>query len=221
MRVEIHLRKSLQFLQHINYKTPLSDHDSLSHAQVLSVGKWNFLVIFTRHSLCPFIYPVVGRAIAQVVSRWLPTAEARVRARVWQVGFVVDKVALGQFSRSTSVSSANLYSANFSIITITRGRYNRPFSGRRAEWNKCGLYTPLCDKSNIPLFLYCYTFSDISLATPSLTLALMCYRMRRRNRLTNHAICQTVRGTTASVSVRINNRKRTNMYWLLRTASLH
>jgi hypothetical protein len=33
-----------------------------------------------------------GRAIAQAVSRWLPTAAAR----VWQVGFVVDKVALGQ-----------------------------------------------------------------------------------------------------------------------------
>jgi hypothetical protein len=29
------------------------------------------------------------------VSRWLPTAAARVRARVWQVGFVVDKMALG------------------------------------------------------------------------------------------------------------------------------
>jgi hypothetical protein len=37
-----------------------------------------------------------GRAIAEVVSRWLPTAAARVRARVWQVGFVVDKVASGQ-----------------------------------------------------------------------------------------------------------------------------
>jgi hypothetical protein len=38
----------------------------------------------------------VGRAIAQAVSRWLPTAAARIRTRVWQVGFVVDKVALGQ-----------------------------------------------------------------------------------------------------------------------------
>jgi hypothetical protein len=37
-----------------------------------------------------------GRAIAQAVSRWFPTAAARVRARIWQVGFVVDKVALGQ-----------------------------------------------------------------------------------------------------------------------------
>jgi hypothetical protein len=36
------------------------------------------------------------------------------------VGFVVDKVALGQvFSASTSVSPANLHSTNFSTITIT------------------------------------------------------------------------------------------------------
>jgi hypothetical protein len=27
-----------------------------------------------------------GRSIAQAVSRWLPTAAARVRARIWQVG---------------------------------------------------------------------------------------------------------------------------------------
>jgi hypothetical protein len=33
-----------------------------------------------------------GRAIAEAVSRWLPTAVARVR----QVGSVVDKVASGQ-----------------------------------------------------------------------------------------------------------------------------
>jgi hypothetical protein len=37
-----------------------------------------------------------GRAIAEAVSRWLPTAVARVRARVWHVGFVVDKVAWRQ-----------------------------------------------------------------------------------------------------------------------------
>jgi hypothetical protein len=38
----------------------------------------------------------IGRAIAQVVSRWLPTAVVRVRVRAEHVGFVVDKVALGQ-----------------------------------------------------------------------------------------------------------------------------
>jgi hypothetical protein len=39
---------------------------------------------------------IFARAIAEAVSRWLPTAAARVRARVWQVGFVVDKMASGQ-----------------------------------------------------------------------------------------------------------------------------
>jgi hypothetical protein len=37
-----------------------------------------------------------GRAIAQAVGLWLSTAEAQVRARSGHVGFVVDKVALGQ-----------------------------------------------------------------------------------------------------------------------------
>jgi hypothetical protein len=34
--------------------------------------------------------------MAQAVSRWLPTAAARVRSQVNHAGFVVDKVALGQ-----------------------------------------------------------------------------------------------------------------------------
>jgi hypothetical protein len=29
---------------------------------------------------------MIGRAIAQAVSRWLPTSAARVRARVWSCG---------------------------------------------------------------------------------------------------------------------------------------
>jgi hypothetical protein len=48
--------------------------------------------------------PVTGRAIAQAVSRWLPTEVTLVRSR----GFV-DKVALGRFYQSTSVSSANYF----------------------------------------------------------------------------------------------------------------
>jgi hypothetical protein len=35
----------------------------------------------------------VGRAIAQAVSRWLPTEATRVQARAIDVGFVMDKVA--------------------------------------------------------------------------------------------------------------------------------
>jgi hypothetical protein len=62
------------------------------------------------------------RAIAEAVSRWLPTTAAQVRAQVWQVGFVVDKVASGQvFSEYFSSPAKTVQSTNFSIITITRG----------------------------------------------------------------------------------------------------
>jgi hypothetical protein len=54
---------------------------------VLKIEMENLIIILTE---------AIGRAIAQAVSRWLPTPAARVQARVWQVGFVVDKVALGQ-----------------------------------------------------------------------------------------------------------------------------
>jgi hypothetical protein len=37
-----------------------------------------------------------GRAIAEAVSHWLPTAAARVNPGCGQVGFMVDKVASGQ-----------------------------------------------------------------------------------------------------------------------------
>jgi hypothetical protein len=39
---------------------------------------------------------IKGHAIARVVSRWLPTVAARVRFQSGYVGFVVDKVVLGQ-----------------------------------------------------------------------------------------------------------------------------
>jgi hypothetical protein len=38
---------------------------------------------------------VTGRAIAQAVSRWLPTAAARVRARVWSCGFCAGQSGAG------------------------------------------------------------------------------------------------------------------------------
>jgi hypothetical protein len=69
----------------------------------------------------------LGRAIAQAVSRWLPTAVAR----VWSSGICGGQ--RGGFSPSTSVP-ANLHSSKFPIIIITRGGYNKPISGRLAEW---------------------------------------------------------------------------------------
>jgi hypothetical protein len=59
-----------------------------------------------------------GRAIAEAVSRWLPTTVAW----VWQVGFLVDKVMSGQvFSEYFGFPCQN-HSTSFSILTITRGR---------------------------------------------------------------------------------------------------
>jgi hypothetical protein len=49
----------------------------------------------------------------------------------------------GRFSPSTSVSSA-IHFTKFSILIITRGRYNRPVSGRRAGWTQFGLHHSLC-----------------------------------------------------------------------------
>jgi hypothetical protein len=79
----------------------------------------------------------IGRAVAQAVSRWLPTVAARVRVRAEHIGFVVGKAALGgRFSPSTSVFPANHHSPNFSIIIITRGWHNRPIGGHGAEWTQ-------------------------------------------------------------------------------------
>jgi hypothetical protein len=90
----------------------------------------------------------VDSAIAQAVNPWLPNAAARVRARVWQVGFVVDKVALGQvFSEYFGFPCQSSFHQKFTIITITRSRYNRPFRGRRAEWTQ--FHPPLCELINL------------------------------------------------------------------------
>jgi hypothetical protein len=78
-----------------------------------------------------------GHAIAQEVSRWLPTAAARVWVRVWssRVWCGQSGAGAGSFPR-TSVSLANLHSTKFTIIIITRGRHNRPKSDRLAEWTR-------------------------------------------------------------------------------------
>jgi hypothetical protein len=56
----------------------------------------------------------------------------------------------------------------FSIIIITRGRYYRPFSGRRAEWTQFGLHSPLCEffrgeRTFWICFLYDFLFETFSL----------------------------------------------------------
>jgi hypothetical protein len=74
-----------------------------------------------------------GRAVAQAVNRWLPTAAAPVRVRAGMWGLWWTKWHWGRLSPSTSVSPAN-HSNNFSIIIITRDWHNRPIGGRNVEW---------------------------------------------------------------------------------------
>jgi hypothetical protein len=50
------------------------------------------------------------------------------------VGFVVDKVALRQFSPSTSVSPANSHSTASPILVYHPEWYNRLFSGQSTDW---------------------------------------------------------------------------------------
>jgi hypothetical protein len=61
----------------------------------------NIIVFFPpnlhmRAIVWEIILHLYGCVIAEAVSRWFPTATAQVRGQVWQVGFVVDKVASGQ-----------------------------------------------------------------------------------------------------------------------------
>jgi hypothetical protein len=85
-----------------------------------------------------------SRAIGQAVSRWLPTPAARVRDPVWSSGICGGQIGTGAgFLRVLRFSLPNLYFTKFSILTITRGRYNRPISCRRVEWTQFGLHPPL------------------------------------------------------------------------------
>jgi hypothetical protein len=53
------------------------------------------------------------------------------------VGFVVDKVALGQVFSEYFCFPANSHSTDCStLIYMNRGWYSRPVSGRRAEWTQ-------------------------------------------------------------------------------------
>jgi hypothetical protein len=87
-------------------------------------------------------YGVEGRAIAQAVSRWLPTAAARVRVRTGMWGLWWTKRHWGRFSPSTSVSPAIHRSTNFSIIIIARCCHNRPIGGLSAEWTQLDFPPP-------------------------------------------------------------------------------
>jgi hypothetical protein len=80
---------------------------------------------------------VVGRAIAQAVSRRLPTAAARVRVQVRSCGICDGQSDTGAgFFRVFRFPLPILIppTAPLSSSSIIRGWYNRPISGRRTKW---------------------------------------------------------------------------------------
>jgi hypothetical protein len=76
---------------------------------------------------------LVNTQLRQFVTGFPPRRPGFV-PRSGHVGFVVDKVTLGQVSPSTSVSPANSHSTDSS--SIIRGWYNRPVSGLRTKWTQ-------------------------------------------------------------------------------------
>jgi hypothetical protein len=96
---------------HLDRKEPLFIPENPSDER-------NFLHGSVRPNIMSMCW-VFGRAIAQAVSRWLPTAAARGSSPglvMWDLWWT--KWRRGRFSPRTSVSPANLYSTNCPIIIL-------------------------------------------------------------------------------------------------------
>jgi hypothetical protein len=75
---------------------------------------------------------ILGRAIAQAVSRQFPTAVARDQI-MWSLYWT--KWHWGRFPRHTSISFGNSHPTDCSRLNITIPNwYSRPNSGRRINW---------------------------------------------------------------------------------------
>jgi hypothetical protein len=114
-----------------------ASYQSFSSLVTWTLHEWNpksSYKIFRRDLLVNRMLSVrcpCGRAIAEAVSHWLPNAASR----VWSSGICGGQSGAGAgFLQVLQFPHANLHSTEFSIIINIRGRYNRPFSGRRAEW---------------------------------------------------------------------------------------
>jgi hypothetical protein len=94
-----------------------------------------------------------GRALAQAVSRWLPTAAARVRTKVRSCA-----ICGGQ--SGTGIGFLSAYRFPLPVLipptapdspSIIWGWYNRPISGRRTKWTQSHPTPRNCKKSYIDL----------------------------------------------------------------------
>jgi hypothetical protein len=84
-------------------------------------------------------HTIQGRAIAQAVSRRLPTAAARVQAQAGSCGICGGQSGTGAgFFRVLPFPLPILISPTtpHSLSSIIRGWYNRPISGRRTKWTQ-------------------------------------------------------------------------------------
>jgi hypothetical protein len=80
-----------------------------------------------------------GRAIAQAVSRRLPTAAVRIRAQVRSCGICGGQIGTGAGFLQALRSPLPILippTALHSSSSIIRGWYNRPVSGRRTKWTQ-------------------------------------------------------------------------------------
>jgi hypothetical protein len=113
----------------------LSHHNSLRKRSFLtpkSLGWSQHLARRCNKKKKLLLIPFLGRAIAQAVSRRLPTAAAWVQSNpslvMWDLAMDKSGAGAGFLRELRFVSPANLHPICYSIIifTITRGWHNRP-----------------------------------------------------------------------------------------------
>lgn len=83
--------------------------DCQEYKQLMTICKHVYLTLLNEVFICHLRgkeYLFAGRAVVQVVSRQLLTAEARVRSQAGHVGFVMDEVTLGRIFLPVLLSSS-------------------------------------------------------------------------------------------------------------------
>jgi hypothetical protein len=121
-------------------------YDAVRHASLaaeVKVSTWNTVLSNAegyRHLFGSLVLGYFeGRAIAQAVSRRFPTAEARVRTQVRACGIYGGQSgAWADFLRVLRFPLPVLIPliASHSFLSIFRGWYSRPNSGRRTKWTQ-------------------------------------------------------------------------------------